>query len=186
MLNFACKIKMFTFIIIGVTVFSVAPTTLSLAEDSLFPGFSTRVSLVVTAKENIKDLIESYMGRELRTFRDVVVTNNAPEWKICVVAVELRSRAGYKTGIAFSVVISEPFNNELVVDMWQQEFRDLGSLLTTGLSVYEGHWLTLGSTEDVEGLCEGIIADFDSEYLNPARERYQKHMEDLKTKKANP
>jgi len=144
------------------------------AQKNQLPPFSARVSVSVSADENIKGLIESYIGRELRSLGDVVVTDEKPEWIINIVALELENRAGTKTGLALSIVILEPFNRILVQGMLQRKYKEPALLLMKNLVEYNGHWLRVGSNDDLRQICSSIVADFDTQYLKARRELYQK------------
>ncbi len=49
--------------------------------------------------------MSSYLNRELRSRNDVEIVENDPEWIIYMVAVELKTVGGYKSGVAISTVI---------------------------------------------------------------------------------
>jgi hypothetical protein len=74
---------------------------------------SLPVRLTVQAGDNIRDMVISYVSRELRALRDVRIVEDQPMWEIDIVAVEVKNTAGNKMGIAMSVIFIKPLNNIL-------------------------------------------------------------------------
>ncbi len=147
-------------------------------------SFSGRVGVYVSANENIKGEIESYISRELRSLGDIIVTDSNPRWILNIVAMELLTKGGYKSGVVLSVIILEPFDNGLVKTLLVDKTdRQMCVLLTSNLYYYpKGHWLRVGAPGDLRNLCNGIVADFDTEYLKPARNLWQKIVDSMKKK----
>lgn len=136
--------------------------------------FSGRVSVSVSASDNIKGEIESYISRELRSLGDIVVTDDNPRWILSIVALESTTKGGYKSGIELSIVILEPFDNSYLLNQVNETSKELISTMTSGLHSYSGHWLRVGSPEDLRSICNGIVADFDTQHIKPSRELWQK------------
>lgn len=147
------------------------------------PQFSARVSVGVSADENIKGKIESYIARELRSLGDVIVTNDNPNWAIDIVALEAETRSGYKNGVNLSVVITKPFVNTFLVNQLDENYKSWVSAATTGLCRIYAEWLRIGSPEDLRSICNGIVADFDVHFLQPERKSWQEFADFLKTNK---
>ena len=145
--------------------------------------YSLRVAVNVSAKGNIKNLITSYVTRELRSLSDVVIVENNPQWELNIVAVEIRTKGGKKTGVAFSTVVLEPFNNQMLTTMIQEKYKDIGSSLTSNLYEFQAQWLQVGSESDIRSICSGIVADFDGEHLEKRRKLYQQFKELSEEKK---
>jgi len=93
--------------------------------------------------DNIKGSVSRYLNRELRSLNDVEIVENDPEWIIYMVAVELKTVGGYKSGVAISTVIVQPFDNQLLSGLFQPKFKDIGLELTSGLTWYSGGWLSV-------------------------------------------
>lgn len=145
--------------------------------------YSIRVSVNVTAKDDINNLITSYVTRELRSISDVVIVDTNPEWVLSIVAFEVKSKVGEKTGVAFSTVVLEPFNNEILTRMLQEKFKDIGLIITSNLNVFHTQWLQIGSDSDVRSICSKIVADFDGEHLEKQRKLNQQFKELSEEKK---
>ena len=155
--------------------------------------FSTNVRLDIAANDEIKNQVYSYISRELRSLGDVKVVENDPHWIIQIVAMQEKNRTGYDMGVAFSIVIIKPTSVvkmlllfcENTLEISPQELKeekgiDLEksfTILTDGLSNIRGHWLRVGATEDIQRICQGIVADFDIEHLKQEREMLQNFLD---------
>lgn len=146
--------------------------------------FSGRVSVSVSANDDIKGKIESYISRELRSLGDIVVTDDNPRWILSIVALESTTKSGYKSGIEISVVILEPFDNSLVISQVNEKSKEFVSTMTSGLHSFSGQWLRVGAPEDLRSICNGIVADFDSQHIKPARDFWQSYI-DYQKKQSN-
>lgn len=161
--------------------------TLNFAENYDWLKFNPKVKVDVSANDNINGEIVSYLSRELRSLGDVIVVDEKPDWTISIVALELTNKGGNNTGVALSILIlSKPHSpliemgindlyrlkkiNKFEMDSLQQMINIDFGLVTE----YEGHWLRTGSPDNLRDICNGIVADFDSKYLEPTREYFQK------------
>jgi hypothetical protein len=137
------------------------------------PQFSAKVKVSVSAPDDIKDLVSSYLNRELRSLNDVEIVDNNPDWEIEIVAMELKTVSGYKNGIAISTVILSPYNNQALSEFFKPEFKESGLLITSGLSWYSDQMLNVDSSDNLQELCKTIVADFDSRELEPSRKFFR-------------
>jgi len=194
--------KTFALLVISV-LFIVASMSIATSDSEKveIPKYSTKVRLGISAREEIKNEVYSYLSRELRSLGDVKLIENDPNWtwSIQVVAMQVKNRAGYDIAVAFSVVIEKRYNVvELLLLAVQHVFQisseewdelkktkrmiDLEkafTMLSGSQSDIRGHWLRVGDTEDVQRLCKMIVADFDAEHLKKDRETWQELWEDL-------
>ena len=70
--------------------------------------FSSRVEVIVSAPESIKDQVTSYVNRELRSLGDVVITDKNPQYRLRIDAREItESPSKIVKGIDFDVVITK-------------------------------------------------------------------------------
>lgn len=166
---------------LGVTATSQHPA--ELAQDPFLDGLDDvtatsqhsaehrfRVQVGVTADENIKGLITSYINRELRSLRDVEIVDKDPRWLLEVIAVEISTKGGYKSGVALSIVVLEKFDNSYLKSLMRETYeKDLVVLLTSNLYAVLNHWLRVGSHDDLRSICDGIVADFDTKHLEESR-----------------
>lgn len=156
---------------------------------------STTVGLDISAHDEIKNQVYSYISRELRSLGDVKLVENDPNWTIQVVAMQIENKLKVKTGVAVSVVIikrryvvktllyfCENFLEISPQELMEKKGIDLEksfTILTDSLKDIRGHSLRVGSTEDMQSICQGIVADFDAEHLKEDREVFKKMLEDF-------
>ncbi len=173
------------------TLITVSFISISIADSEKveFPKYSTTVELNITADKEITNEVYSYISRELRSIGDVKLVEDNPDWVINVVAMQTKNIAGHSTGVAFSVVVvaelhSVPILLEIVkwtFGISPKELRETQYMglensftaVTAGQSAIQAHYLRVGSTENVQRICQGIVADFDAEQLKNAREIHE-------------
>lgn len=158
-------------------------TSLSHATGTNSSQYSAKVKVQVTASDNIKGSVSSYINRELRSLGDVELVEENPEWIINILAMELQTVGGHKSGVAVSTVIINTFNNQLLSDWFQPEFKNVGIQVTSGLAWYPDQWLNVGSSDGLQKLCKGIVADFDTKYLEEDRKSFRRVREFLQKSK---
>ena len=129
-----------------------------------------RVQVAVSAPENIRGLITSYITRELRSLRDVEVVDEYPRWLIQVVAIEVSGKDGYKFGVSLSIAVLEKFDNSYLKSLMRETYKkDLVVSLTSNLYSLPDLWIRIGSHDDLRSICDGIVAGFDTEHLEESR-----------------
>lgn len=154
-----------------------------------FPKYSTTVELDITADKEITNEVYSYISRELRSIGDVKLVEENPDWVINVVAMQTENIAGHSTGVVFSVVVvTELHSVSILLEIVKWAFgispkelketmyiglENAFTAVTAGHSEIRAHWLRVGSTEHVQRICQGIVADFDTEHLKIAREMHK-------------
>ncbi|HKQ23146.1 MAG TPA: hypothetical protein VJT81_01735 [Burkholderiales bacterium] len=121
--------------------------------------FTAKVRLHVSADTSIKSSIVSYLSRELRSLGDVEIVDENPGWELYVVAMEVTTVSGIKTGFALTSVVINPFDNQKLSPLLQPVSRDLGLTITQGLVNTNGHWLYVGG--ELQNLCKQAVTDFD-------------------------
>ena len=137
------------------------------------PPYSGRVLLNVTATEKLKAEVESYVGRELRSLGDVVVTNDKPDWILNILAMEQKDMREQKVGVILSIVILQPFNNQLVVSVVPERSKEWVSHWTSHLYSLSTYSVQFGPPESLRKLCNEIVVTFDSEQVNKERKIWQ-------------
>lgn len=101
-----------------------------------------------------------------------------------MLAMEVSTKGGYKTGIVLSVVILSKFNNQFLSTFASDSYKETVGKMTSNLYYYPDHWLRTGSNEDLKKLCNEIVSDFDTKHLEESRKTHRQLMEILqKTKK---
>lgn len=169
------------------------PNSISGNEKTEIPKFSTTVQLSIAAPYEIKNLVHSYLSRELRSLGDIKLVENDPEWIIDIIACQVKDRTGYVGGVMFSVVIEKRYRMpvELLMSTVRSAFRitsdDWNKLKETRQYLEEAfteidtacnfkdlvhHKLRTGNSRDMQSICQEIVADFDAEHLNKQRETF--------------
>lgn len=157
------------------TVFFIAVSLLlnSVANPQETQPFSARVMVDITAPQNIKGTVTSYINRELRDIGDIEIVDDNEEWLLEIIVLEFNTISGSKIGYTFSTVILQKFNNlyleRLIQEMWEEHVK----MLTSNLYYCPRHSLQTSSTEDVRTTCNGIVAEFDTECLEAKRKLYR-------------
>lgn len=164
-----------------------------------------KVKVNVSGDKAIKNLVESYIKRELRELSDVSVVESNADWIIKIIALESMNKAGMKVGVVLSTVIlktvvdkdceitatylaklsyqldqklkkvpppakSEKYGKqiyELSAIRWN--LLNIAMCLIDGLYEYKDHKLQVGAPTDLKHICEEIVADFDTTFLEPQR-----------------
>lgn len=121
-----------------------------------------QVYVEIETDESLKSLIESYIKRELRSLQDVdiVYTRGGMPHEIVVVAMEMETVSGRKTGsVAFAV-------------NFQKQLR-------SGLYSLPNLMVQTGDKTALDGMCKNLVAKFDTNYL----EQRRKYISELEKQK---
>lgn len=128
--------------------------------------FQVRV-VVTCSDESIKNLIESYIKRELRKLSDVRVTNEK-DARLAIHVVAIKSS---QTGnIAMATMFLERFQ-PIYEFMIREELLGDFEKLVKEFPVYVRPTLRVGTgtREKLEEYCQDIVADYDINALEPDR-----------------
>lgn len=137
------------------------------------PSSRFQVGVEVSASDPLKGRLESFVTRELRSLNDVSIELDPTHYVIQLVALETHTNVYNDTGIAISIVILEPFHNDLIwpIDSINDHEKEYINSITSDLDYVYAHWLRSGSLSELRSIAEGIVADFDSQYLQANRNR---------------
>lgn len=136
-----------------------------------------RVRLRVAASPEIREQVESYFRRELRSLGDVVLVEQYPDLEVSVVAILTRGPGEEPTGISFSTVFLERHDNRPLLE-WlgflardEQETELLRTLAreTGGLGRILAHRMKVGPPDSARRLSEEMVIEFDRDHLEPRR-----------------
>ncbi|MET0754442.1 MAG: hypothetical protein ABWZ66_13755 [Pyrinomonadaceae bacterium] len=121
------------------------------------------VSVSVESKDTkLRDTIESYITRELRTLGDVEIDNSFGFFKVDILAIE-NEIDGEALGYTISVVISH-FST-----CTSKKITVKGQLETWNCYVQQDHFLKTDAVANLRKMCERIVTDFDTRVLKPMR-----------------
>jgi hypothetical protein len=138
-----------------------------------------RVKVTFSADENIEGKVKSYINRELRDLGDVELVDYYPELELDIVAIEQTKKSDNKVGIVLSMVVISTFDNWYLLTVVPASKKENADKATNNLDHFFDHWVMTGSTEDLRKLCNGIIADLDTEYLENMRKLRRQYIEKL-------
>jgi hypothetical protein len=144
--------------------------------------FSTKVMLTVTAPEDIKSEIQSYIGRELRALADVTIVEEKPSWSISIIVVPTITTAGRKLGFAFSTLITQPLHTEYLDKFAVCDEKSKANLRPsfTVAEIIQNFNLQTAGSHELQVICKRIIAEFDSKLLDFDRKAWQRSIESYK------
>jgi hypothetical protein len=140
---------------------------------------SFRVQVIVQADEQLKNMIESFIKRELRSLNDVAVTDKDPRYVIGIVALQAKAVEGAELdSIALSLVIrasasTVPISSLTAPADAEREPKDNAVDVYKGTDTLIQHGLFMTPIDGLKRACEEIIADFDSDALEPRRKLHQ-------------
>lgn len=153
---------------------------------------SMRVSLTISADPNLKATLSSYLLRELRQLPNVVVVDQNAYLSLRVVSFETVSTSQAPTGYVVAIAITKPDHldsDRLVLDTFcsapgeRRMSEDSWQKIRThfeGRESFETLWLRTIGTPNLRDACSRIVADFDSEYLEPLRKADQDMRDQIK------
>lgn len=135
-----------------------------------------RITLDVSADEAIKGEIVSYLSREWRSLSDVVLVDNAPEFRIEIIAMAIHEKGGSTLGYMLSMVVAKPRNPAMVrgaisAFVEKETARNFLFELFTEGEIFVYHTVVTGP--DLPKLCKKAVATIDGEVLEPERQWMQ-------------
>jgi hypothetical protein len=136
-------------------------------------NYEAKVGLFITASEDIKSQVESYLSRELRSLNDVILTKDDYHYNLTVLAMNTYDSSGKNLGLVFSVTVHEKFDNKILSTFFKDILRDAGMDLTKNLLWDHDHYIQTGAKSELKYICEKIVANFDSRILIKDRETFR-------------
>jgi hypothetical protein len=114
---------------------------------------------------------QGYLIREFRLLGDVVLVETNPEWMLSVIAAELESESGDKTGMVLSVTLLAPFDakffKEYVIHDCVQNGPRLKNLIDFSLADLYQLRTTGWRSDRTSGVCNSLVK-FNKRYLDDA------------------
>ncbi|MGE3393719.1 MAG: hypothetical protein AB7J97_05355 [Steroidobacteraceae bacterium] len=139
------------------------------------------VSVNVTGSDSSGNELKSCINRELRALGDISVVSTKPRFTLSVVVLETQSD-GRHTGYAVSSVILDHFWASYLSD----PDGDITAEMLEGVGTIAFHTVMTNAPDKLDQLCRTIVADVDTEAIEPLRVRRAealKLVEDIKRKK---
>tara|TARA_B100001079_G_scaffold20931_1_gene16439 strand:+ start:258 stop:827 length:570 start_codon:yes stop_codon:yes gene_type:complete len=183
---------------ITITGFMVA-CLLAVYNGQAFAGeddFKIKTGVYVRGEENINGLIENYIGKELGSLGNVIVTYSQLDCAIDVVVKKLTDDSSAKGGYVLSVTIIDRFDSSLITRAIEEldtiiprikaqpivikQLEELSAELvgiainTAKIKSFHNSSLYTGSEGQLRELCFNIVADFNNGYLKEKRKMIQR------------
>lgn len=146
-----------------------------IAEENGIP--KTKIAVTTSAKESVKGEFESYIKREFRSLKDVEIVDSEADFTISFVILETQTKGGGTTGYAISQVLSHPFPRSVFHLMFKDKLspKDFEWIkkATEAAKFVDGHSLRTCGPDELKSVCEKLVAEFDTNTLEPARKLIQ-------------
>jgi hypothetical protein len=161
--------------------------TCAFGQEKTAQKWVSRVEVDVSADDGeIKQQVNSYISRELRSLGDVEIGDGKPYLRLSVLAVKLTSVPGYSLGFMLSVVVMRPVNLDFLKTTCFSHLDAKGQELCEGLTkdseVMLGHFVRIGGSQELQNLCKGAVAKIDNDYLDPERKGWQQFQDSLRSR----
>jgi hypothetical protein len=130
----------------------------------------------------------SFLTRELRTLGDVEVVSTNQDYTINLLVLKTHTKQSIPTGFVLSLVITRRNSIALVLEGVTNRITDtlaLGmvnsaSVASQDLVLLDAHEVETCGPDDLRKACEGMVARFDAEHLEPARQSWKKLQDMIK------
>ncbi len=156
-----------------------------------------KVGVYVRGDENLNDVIENYMNKELSNLGNVIVAFSQLDCAIDILVKKLNDgNNNAKNGCALSVTIIDRFDSYAITRVVEEldtlipkiraqpivikRLEDLSKELvgiaisTTKIKSYQESFLYTGRAGQLRELCSRIVKDFNNEYLENKRKVIQR------------
>ena len=139
-----------------------------------------RVMLNISASEDIQSEITSYISRELRSFKDILIVEKDPYLRVSIVALANKINNN-KVGYSISVVVAkrlEPAMIKGVIAAFveKETAGDFMYDMFAGGETMLHHSVITGP--DIHNLCKSIVADIDGDVIEAERKEFQTIIDD--------
>ena len=138
--------------------------------------FWVGVHITCDENEHVRNLMESYIKRELRGLKDVDVTDMllplATPYGIIVRSLEIKNKAGQGLGIyAIGYVFTRQYNNDPILDLLHPDPEKVAKAMGMLMHAYQMPHLNVAYAKlaAIDEICQLIVADFDTQLLEKYR-----------------
>lgn len=168
----------------GIVIVSTLCPAASFAAEPTSPRYSARVCVEISADNDLKTLVTSYVNRELRSLGDVTITDERTDWTIAIVAIKPKTVHGVTAGVALSTVMKQAYDPAVVqLLLAGHKNKDFITEQLKFLYWDPHHVLNVGAEEDLQDICKELVAKFDMDCLEPARKIHREVTDQLEEAK---
>jgi len=125
-------------------------------------AYEARLSVTVSADDNIKAPIESYLKRELRQIDGVILTSDKPKWHLSIVALPQKGYDGMVLGYWMSITVFQ----------YTDYFNPQKPLFTQTKGRILKHELMLRGRQVLQDGLKQLAAELDTEIIEKDRQAY--------------
>ena len=130
--------------------------------------WSGRVKVMVVAAEPTLSAVTSYVNRDLREIRDVIVTDDRPEYRLEIFVKKIAD--GYAISmIGCANVDTQPIRALLLESIQQPQVRDFVMTLIDGAARVPQHFLELCPPKGLRDAIREAVVKFDADTLQLGR-----------------
>ena len=132
-----------------------------------------RVSVRLTAKDDLRDVLKSAFERRFRGLNDVVLVSKDPQFILRVTGVQTRARRGSKFRLILAYSFGAVYEGDLAPlfdpkELPPEAARKLADLVKT-LEQDWGSGVVTANLNGIEQACGDVVAAFDSVVLDENR-----------------
>ena len=156
------------------------------------PDLITRVKVDVSARDDIKQALHSYIGQSFQSLPGVRLVENDPSWTIKIVTITVQDNEGNVSALGLSVVVlkhglemdllrtlTQAWHHIIKAGLLQKDqplevgMRQLIDGIdrlpqTDDLAVLSQHRMCLIPVPKLAEACHDIVMDFNSRFLQPS------------------
>lgn len=153
------------------------------AQQQYKSAYKVTVEVASSDKDGIKNEVISYIGRELRSLKDITIVDSEPDAAISIIALKVQNKhSGITTGYALSILATEPISESAARTLISQLAKSddvstrpplLTSLEEAIISLFtkreeiKHHSLLTGP--DLKELCSDAVTKIDSKVFEEWR-----------------
>jgi hypothetical protein len=127
-----------------------------------------RVHLTVEGDEQVQNELFSYVGRELRALGDVVLVDQDADLELELVALRVEQLSLVAVSAVVKALLDRALAEEFL-SVFPNRPESLRRYLSS-LGTIDAHWVRTGSTVDIHGVARKLVATFDAQSLETARQ----------------
>jgi hypothetical protein len=144
------------------------------------------IGLNITADNELKNELTSYISRELRALGDVSISEYSNDYEINIISGASKSQNGKLFGYVISFVIKKPFDKETIRTKLKEEYQRDSLVELDNLYDILEYSLIATPPNGLSAECQSLVANFDTNHLAKIREwrnlrkEYEKKRETIK------
>jgi len=136
-------------------------------------SFNAGLNVKIDADQDVKGKLSDHLSRGFLALGDVNLVEENPDWQLFIVAEKTGNIKKDKNKIVISLLITKPFDKKLFSSLIKEKYRDI--FYTSADKLYELKTQTIytGQIEDLPQICEKIVSEFNTKYIQPERAEYE-------------